>query len=187
MKLPSKVKGWLNIQSHPEALLKAYHLHRDTEALTRLVSLYQTDIYHYLVSLSDKDIAQDAIQSTWLKVINSTPLNDYQHIKAWLFRIARNTLFDEFNKRNKFVSDEHAAVELTTQPLSEQIDKEDKLNVLNQALAQLNFFQREAIIFQQEGFSVEQIAELTNESFETVKSRIRYGKAKLKQLIEENS
>jgi DNA-directed RNA polymerase specialized sigma24 family protein len=47
----------------------------------------------------------------------------------------------------------------------------------------LPFHQREAFIFQQEGFSVEEICTLTDENFETVKSRLRYARNNLKTLL----
>jgi len=184
--LPSKVKGWLNIQLTPEELLKAYHQNDDRAALARLVELYNRDLYHYLMSLSDRELAKDVLQITWLKVMKTSELKEYHLIKSWLFRIARNALLDEFKRSNKFDIENELEQAIITPSLTQVIEQEDQLRLFDQALNQLNFYQKEAIIFQQEGFSVAEIAQLTDESFETVKSRLRYGKSKLKQLLGEN-
>jgi RNA polymerase sigma-70 factor (ECF subfamily) len=59
----------------------------------------------------------------------------------------------------------------------------DRIEAFNIAIIQLPFHQRETLIFQQEGFSVMEIAQLTNESFETVKSRLRYARNNLKEML----
>ncbi len=48
--------------------------------------------------------------------------------------------------------------------------------------------QREAFLLQVEGdLSVEEIAALTHSSFETAKSRLRYARAKLRELLKEHA
>jgi RNA polymerase sigma-70 factor (ECF subfamily) len=71
--------------------------------------------------------------------------------------------------------------------LEQESENRDRLAIFNQAITLLPFHQREAFIFQQEGFSVLQIAELTDESFETIKSRLRYARAQIKNFLEQKS
>jgi RNA polymerase sigma-70 factor (ECF subfamily) len=62
----------------------------------------------------------------------------------------------------------------------------DEATALNQAVAQLPQEQREAFLLQMEGdLSVEEIAAITNSSFETTKSRLRYARTKLRELLSE--
>jgi RNA polymerase sigma-70 factor (ECF subfamily) len=68
-------------------------------------------------------------------------------------------------------------------PLALQCEQEDSLTQFDQAIIQLPFYQREAFIFQQEGFTLMDISQLTNESFETVKSRLRYARNNLQKLL----
>ena len=57
-----------------------------------------------------------------------------------------------------------------------------------QALAKLPGEQREAFLLQVEGdLSVEEIAAVTDSSFETAKSRLRYARAKLRELLKEHA
>ncbi len=55
-----------------------------------------------------------------------------------------------------------------------------------QAIAELPSEQRDAFLLQIEGdLSVEEIAAITRSSFETTKSRLRYARTKLRELLRE--
>jgi RNA polymerase sigma factor (sigma-70 family) len=193
LKLPSLIKGWLTTDISPkitpERLLSRYRATNNVKYLSLLVAQFNQALYHYLLSQSDKTTAEDVLQTTWLKVIksqNSEYFNELQksNVKGWLFTIARNTLIDECRRQKKWLwlelSDECAS----TSDLLKQIEANDKLTRFNIAITALPFYQREALIFQQEGFSLMDICQLTNENFETVKSRLRYAKQSLKTCLE---
>ncbi len=168
--------------STPEALLKRYLTTRDNKFLALLIKQFNHSLYHYLLTLSDKELAEDVVQITWLKVLNiKNTSHEHTNVRAWLYTIARNTLFDELRKTQRWhyvVLDEtqHASTNALT-------EKDDRLAAFNSALMHLPFYQREAFIFQQEGFSILEIAEMTNESFETIKSRLRYARKQLKTIL----
>jgi len=62
----------------------------------------------------------------------------------------------------------------------------DQAAALTQALGQLPREQREAVLLQIEAdLSVEEIATITDSSFETTKSRLRYARTKLRELLNE--
>jgi len=156
------MKGWLNPTSTPEKLLMDYAATRNQKYITLLVAQLNLPLYHFLLSLSDKELAEDVLQTTWLKVMKIAG-KDYSHtnVKNWLFTIARNTLIDELRIQQKWQWQE----------------------LHDEAITALPFYQREAFIFQQEGFTVIEICQLTNESFETVKSRLRYARNNLRTLL----
>ena len=63
---------------------------------------------------------------------------------------------------------------------------EDRAQALKQALRQLPPEQRDAFLLQIEGdLSVEEVAAITRSSFETTKSRLRYARLKLRELLRE--
>jgi len=184
LKLPSKIKGWLSTTTTPERLLENYVSTGDKRYLTKLVEQFNLSIYHYLVSLSDKEIAEDALQTTWLKVMKVKATNhNNTNVKSWLYTIARNTLIDELRHRNKWQLEELKEQISDNNSLVKSIEMDDRIEAFNIAIIQLPFHQRETLIFQQEGFSVMEIAQLTNESFETVKSRLRYARNNLKEML----
>jgi len=64
----------------------------------------------------------------------------------------------------------------------------DQAGALLHALEQLPVEQREAFLLQVEGdLSVEEIAAITDSSFETTKSRLRYARTKLRELLKEHA
>jgi RNA polymerase sigma-70 factor (ECF subfamily) len=191
------MKGWFNPNTSPEILLTRYIATSKKQHITLLVEQFNQSIYHYLLSQSDKETAEDVIQLMWLKVIKiKVAKQAHNNVKSWLFTIARNTLIDELRRQQRWQSqslDDDAlsadalfSAQMTSHSLEQELDKKDKLTVFNHGITLLPFLQREAFIFQQEGFSVLQISELTDESFETIKSRLRYARTNLKNFLEEN-
>ena len=162
-----------------------------------LVEQFNQSIYHYLLSQSDKETAEDIIQSMWLKVMRTTATSQaHTNVKSWLFTVARNTLIDELRRQKRWQSQsigemddgaELLSAHQASPSLEQAIASRMTLENFNQAITLLPFHQREAFIFQQEGFSVLQIAELTQQSFETIKSRLRYARQNLKNFLEMKS
>ncbi len=178
------IKGWLNTSITPERLLENYVSTGDKNNIVKLVEQFNLSIYHYLVSLSDKQTAEDTIQTTWLKVMKvQSTTKQHTNVKSWLYTIARNTLIDELRRQQKWqwlALEEH---HLECCSPAQELEINDRLESFNLAISQLPFYQREVFIFQQEGFSVIEICVLTNESFETVKSRLRYARNNLKEML----
>jgi RNA polymerase sigma-70 factor (ECF subfamily) len=178
------IKGWYNPTSSPERLLTNYLATGKNKYLSLLVEQFNLSLYHYLLRQSNKELAEDVVQTTWLKVMKTNSASQQQsNVKSWLFTIARNTLIDEFRRQKKWQSQLLDENKMLTADLEKSIQAADRLTQFNTALGQLPFLQREAFIFQQEGFSVLEIATLTNDSFETIKSRLRYARNNLSFLL----
>ena len=178
------IKGWYNPTTSPERLLTNYIATGKNKYLSLLVAQFNLSLYHYLLSQSNKELAEDVVQTTWLKVMNIKAHTKAQtHVKSWLFTIARNSLIDEFRRQKKWQNQLLDENKMLTVNLEQSIHASDRLTQFNSALEHLPFLQREAFIFQQEGFSVMEISVLTNESFETIKSRLRYAHTNLSHLL----
>ncbi|MBE0363822.1 hypothetical protein PULV_a1319 [Pseudoalteromonas ulvae UL12] len=173
------LKNWLSKPFDPESLMMRFCQTGSQTDLSRLFNYYGQDLYHYLVSLSNPEIAEDVSQKTWLKVIEKKHLyREQASLKAWLFTIAANTLRDEVRQSSRHISTETAQFDTLLTTCSEP--HESILERYNEALMQLPFKQRESFILQQEGFSLAQIAEITSDPQETIKTRLRYAKQHLK-------
>jgi len=184
LKLPAKIRGWLNPQASPEKLLANYIATNSRQDLALLVEQFNLSLYHYLVSQSDEVLAEDVLQSTWLKVMKvKEGTREHTNVKSWLFTITRNTLIDELRRQQRWQWQEVEPQLLTGEPLEKELERGDKLAKFNQVVSRLAFFQREVFILQQEGFSLLEIGQLTGESFETVKSRLRYARSNIKKLM----
>lgn len=176
------IRGWLNPTTAPERLLMDFVSTGNKKFLTLLVEQFNVSLYHYLLSLSNKELAEDSLQTTWLKVMKNRS-SSHTNVKSWLFTIARNTLIDELRHQQKWQYEELNEEHVITLELSQELAGINKLEQFNKAITALPFYQREAFIFQQEGFSVMEICQLTDESFETIKSRLRYARNNLKKLL----
>lgn len=183
MTFPLTFKTWFKLDITPEWLLTSYASTGDNSYLLKLVEHFNLPIYHYLLTQSDHHLAEDVLQTVWLKVIDTqAKLKKHSNVKSWLFTIARNTLIDELRRQQRWQWQTFDDQVLYYEDKSNEPQK-DRLAAFNDALLTLNFHQREAIIFQQEGFSVEEISHLTGDNFETIKSRLRYARQNLKNLI----
>ena len=185
------IKSWL-FETPSKDCMASYAKSGDNRYLEQLIALYSNDLYHYLVTQSNTHLAYDVSQQTWLKVIEKRHLYQGQTTpKAWLFKLARNTLIDEYRRQKHFVElDENTH-------LAAQNDKSESgltigssnisYDAFDAALKQLSFVQREAVTLQQEGFSLADIELITQSSLETIKTRLRYAKQNLKRLLGANN
>ncbi|MBN7823851.1 RNA polymerase sigma factor [Bowmanella dokdonensis] len=163
--------------------MRRYVVSGDSALLTRLYDNCADDLFHYLVSHTDRELAKDISQKAWLRVMDKRHLyrSDGQ-FRAWLFTLARNLMMDEFRRLQRQPVSEY----LETPDTQMDFTDSDIQGRFDQALAALPFLQREAFVLQQEGFGLQDIAAITGEPVETIKSRIRYARKQLRQLLEIN-
>ncbi|TLU64086.1 sigma-70 family RNA polymerase sigma factor [Thalassotalea litorea] len=210
-KISSLIKGWLNPALSPEQQMLAYCQQPDAARLKPLVERYSDDLYHFLIAQSDVAVAEDILQHTWLKVIEKhQSFKQGSNVKSWLFTIARNTLIDDLRRNQRWdfsdIDDAIAAQDsnaerynpdsfnqsslshLSTEQLVSDSEQQGISETSFQLLIQaLPMAQRESVILQLEGFSIQDIAMITSEKTETVKSRLRYAKLALKKHLGTNN
>jgi len=164
----------------------------DQAFLAKLFLLHADALYFFLLRQSNAELAADISQQSWLKLLEQR--QQFQggcSFKTWLFCLARNALLDEFRRQQRWGLSE--LTELTEQTLlptadinpSEQqfIEAQQRLQ-LDVAIGQLPALQQEALLLQLEGFSLVDIALITNSNAETVKSRLRHARISLATLLE---
>lgn len=179
MSLVLAFKNLLPTKPDNEALMEQYRLTQDTKLIEQLYRACGKDLYHFMCAQTDGHLAQEICQLSWLRVIERR--NSYRcsgSFKGWLFAIARNLLIDELRKNKRWQT------EVDIERLAE-CGPDNYVDVsasLDEALIRLPFHQREAIVLQLEGFCLQEIADITQSEVETVKSRLRYGKSKLKNI-----
>lgn len=110
-------------------------------------------------------------------------LKDRSKFKYFIFGIASRITNNERRKwSNKiFVSDANLNKQIST---IQDSDQSADYYFLHQALQQIKQSTREAIIlFELEGFSIKEIAEIQNTNENTIKSRLSRGRAELKAIL----
>lgn len=167
-----------------EAVMLKFAQTGKPELLDDLVNRHGNDLYHFLLSQSDASLAADISQSTWLKVIEKRQY--YQasgRFKSWLFTLGRHLLVDHLRVQNRWQTIELEEDMQISAQLNETVEQQMALEQFNRLLDGLPFLQKEAFILQKEGFSVDEIANITGENSETIKSRLRYARNQFKTML----
>ena len=180
-----------------EVLMRRY-AGGDPQAFTMLYRRHEMRTWRYLErNVRNRAIAEELLQEVWFAVAREA--RRYQptaRFTTWLFTIAHHRLIDCIRTSRAQTSldsvgyeAESVVAQLTAAPAAGPLGMamaRDEAAVLNRALRELPAEQREAFLLQVEGdLSVEDIADITGSSFETTKSRLRYARSKLRQLLEE--
>lgn len=132
--------------------------------------------YSYLQNMSD---AEDILQDTLIRYIRTKPgLNDENHEKAWLLKVAANLSKNKI-KYNKLRETDELMEELVAK-------EEEDLGFVWEAVKALPEKYREVIhLFYEEGFSTKEIASVLGRKESTVRSDLLRGRDKLKEILKE--
>jgi RNA polymerase sigma factor (sigma-70 family) len=171
----------------------------EAAAFEFLYKRHESRIFRYLRrNVKNEAAANDLMQEVWFAVLRGAA--NYQpsaKFTTWLFTIAHNRTVDMIRANHRLQSldagddaDPEAPSpleRLADSPKLEpptQVQSQDEATALLRAIEQLPVEQRSAFLLQAEGeLSVEEIADATGSNFETVKSRLRYARAKLRLLL----
>jgi len=151
----------------------------------------------------NKEKAEDLVQETYLKAYRF--FNTFQkgtNIKAWLFKILRNTFINKYRKTVNLPSEilyedvesvnsnlsykqESDSGELTDTLESKYIELGNLMeDDVKQAIDSLSIEYREAILLSDvEGLSYQEIAEIANVPIGTIKSRLNRGRKLLQKKL----
>jgi RNA polymerase sigma-70 factor (ECF subfamily) len=174
-------------------LLSAYCA-GDAQAFARLYDRYDRPCFQFIrrmLGAAGAEAAEDLHQETWIAVSNGASGfdPDKASFRTWLFTIARRKVLDHF-RRQKVVpfsaGDDEVAMMVPDPGPSpvQQVETRELAQRLVQAVEALPAEQRSAfVMFSSAGLSLEEIAQATGVASETVKSRLRYARARLRQAL----
>ena len=168
-----------------ETLMLAY-AQGDATAFETLYGRYRQPLYGYFFRhVSDEPTANDLYQCCWEKVIKGRQrYRDSAPFRAWLFHIAHNHLVDHYRADRGTAPLPDDLADGQNQDPPEVLDEADRLAAFRAALANLPEEQREALSLRLDaGLSQEEVAQVTGVGRETVKSRLRYGIRKLREVL----
>jgi RNA polymerase sigma factor (sigma-70 family) len=171
----------------------------DGAAFEALYHRHESRIFRYLYrNVHNEASANDLMQEVWFAVAhNAQRYQPTAKFTTWLFTLAHHRMVDMIRgtrpqqSLNAIDSDDEQATPLQDRLAADRgaepevrAQAQDEAAALMNAVAQLPPEQRAAFLMQAEGeLSVEEIAVATGSTFETVKSRLRYARAKLRQLL----
>jgi RNA polymerase sigma-70 factor (ECF subfamily) len=188
----------MNDDEEADADLLRAHEAGDSQAFARLYDRHDRACFRFirrLLGSAQGDVAEDLHQETWMAVSKNAASYDpaKASFPAWLFTIARHRTFDHFRRQKVAVLASGGdgrfteAVVMVPDPAQtplEQVQSRERAQVIVAALEALPLEQRGAfVMFADGGLSLEEIAHVTGVPIETAKSRLRYARAKLRELL----
>lgn len=158
----------------------------DKAAFEELFEIYQPRLKYYVRRLHSGDSSNDDIlQDIWLSVFKKIhKLKDDNYLSVWLYRIARNKVYDRFRRKDRFVplpEENELPVSISEEPTFDEDDAEK----LHHALNKLKPHHREVLtLCFIEQMPYQSIADVVDCSIGTVRSRIFYAKQSLRKEME---
>jgi RNA polymerase sigma-70 factor (family 1) len=151
----------------------------DEASFRQFYDMYRPKVYTVALRISgDKNIAEDVVQDTFLKVwIRRADLTQIENIEAWLYMIAKNAILNLVKKGEhykKYAQEEVKEAILRVFPQADYLAQEkDFQRILEEAINRLPEKQRQAyILSKQQYLKREEVAKELNVSPETIKSNL---------------
>ena len=181
-----------------EDLMLAYGA-GEAGAFDKLYARHKGGVYRYILrQCRNAGIADELFQDVWMNAIRvRASYAPTAKFTTWIYTLAHNRLVDHWRasghmKVASIDDDENGEARDIVESIPGAANDEPETRVLSRelgaqlkdALASLPDDQRHAFLLQYEGgLSLAEIAELTGEGMETVKSRLRYATTKLRSAL----
>jgi RNA polymerase sigma factor (sigma-70 family) len=178
-----------------EELIKEFQDNNTIEAYETLVSRFKDPLTNYVYRfLGDRDICTDIVQDTMIKFyLHKDSYKSFAKFSTWIYTIAGNLARNELKRRKRRVifslnnDDEEKKVQIEDTSFvspERSTDSQIKGEIIQKALLKVKPVYREVVILRDiEALSYEEIAEITELSIGTVKSRINRGRKHLQELL----
>ena len=167
----------------------------DAAAFEELYGRHRGGVFRYVLrQVGLRSASEEIFQEIWIKIVTSRLRYRVEaRFATFLYHVAHNCVMDHFRRKTPLhlisLDDDEDASHQVVGPERDQPERAAALRqsaarLLN-ALAMLPAEQRDAFLLHEEGgLTLEEIAEVTAVGRETVKSRLRYALAKLRQGVE---
>ena len=181
-----------------DSVLVNNYINGNEKSLEILIIRHKQRIFSFILSkVSDREVAEDIFQDTFIKVINTLKRGAYNEegkFLPWVMRISHNLIIDHFRRNKRLpkfnntddfdifdvLSDEMLSVE-------NQIIKEQILEDVKKLVEELPEDQKEVLVMRMyKDMSFKEIAENTDVSINTALGRMRYALINLRKLIEKH-
>lgn len=161
----------------------------DAAAFEPLYRRHKDALYRYLLrGCGEPAQAADLFQETWAVLVRTREgYEPRAKFSTWLYRIARHRLIDHVRRlpRQPLPLDEDLPLPDAehARPEAQTLAGQQRQRLVA-ALSSLPIEQRDAFLLHEEGgLTLEEIAEMAGTGRETIKSRLRYALAKLREAL----
>jgi RNA polymerase sigma-70 factor (ECF subfamily) len=180
------------------AIERQVAIDRDEEMRLRFVALMngvKVELYNFAFRLTGtREEAEDLLQESYFKAYKYFhQLREETKFKEWIFQITANQ-FKNFlrrkKKENTFYHDDQERVFAEPEKIHRNPDElyfqNDRTNMVRQALEMVSPKMRSVLVlFEIEGYSIEEVSDTLGISRGTVKSRLHYARKKLREVLED--
>ena len=145
-------------------------LRGENEYWEELIGMYYEDIYRYCIyHAPDRNLAQDAVQETFLKVIRYFPnYRDRGKFRAFLYKVASNVCTDQWRKcREEEIPEDTVYLETGYARSEDDIRFLERVRALPEELREIVYLK-----YAQE-LTMREIAKVLNIPMGTVQSKLR--------------
>ncbi len=178
-----------------EELIKEFQDNNTLAAYELLVKRFKDPLTNFVFRfVGDKDTATDIVQDTMIKFyLNKDSYKSFAKFSTWIYTIAGNLAKNELKRRKRRTifslnnDDEDKSYQYPDKNVigpDRLADSSIKNDIIQKALMKVKPVYREVVVLRDiQGFSYEEIAEITGLSIGTVKSRINRGRSQLQKLL----
>lgn len=171
----------------------------DENSLKQLITRHQKKVFSYiLMSVRNRELAEDIFQDTFIKVINTLKSDNYKEegkFLQWVMRIANNLKIDYYRKVQRMpVFESNSDFNIfdvlngTDPSVEQKIITEQIYSDVKNMVQYLPAEQREVLEMRiYDDVSFKDIAEITGVSINTALGRMRYALINIRKLIKEKN
>lgn len=167
----------------------------DIEAFEKLILDHQKKVYNLCYRyFENQDDASELAQEVFIKVYKSIgTFKEESSLSTWIYKIAVTTCIDELRKRKNhkviYINDNgddgpHVEIASNMESPHEHYEKKEIKIEVQKAISQLGEEFKTVIVLRDiQGFSYDEIAEITGAPLGTVKSRIKRAREAVKEYL----
>ena len=179
-------------------LIARYQAGEET-ALKTIILRYERRLFSYLmVSVKNKELAEDIFQDTFIKVINTIRSGNYQEegkFFQWIMRIVNNLKIDYYRRLQRMPTidggeefDIFTIIGARDENVEEKMIREQTYSDLTHYVEYLPEEQKEVLKMRiYHDYSFKEIAEMTNVSINTALGRMRYALINLRKIMSKHN
>ncbi|MBI1835722.1 MAG: sigma-70 family RNA polymerase sigma factor [Flavobacteriia bacterium] len=192
----------MNMKLMDDRELISLYTQGNEQAFKVLLLRHKSKIFRFInMKLNDRDLSEDIFQETFIKIINTFKLGNYNEegkFLPWAMRISHNLIIDHFRRTNKvqMVSESTSlkadynifnTLKFEDDNVEERITKSELVSQMVELVEHLPDMQRDILkmrLFQD--LSFKDIADKEDISINTALGRMRYALINLRKLIEKH-
>ena len=186
-------------KTQPDSDLISNYIQGNELSLEILIKRHQQRLYSYIYSkVKDRVITEDIFQDTFIKVIRTLKLGNYNEegkFLPWVLRIAHNLIIDHFRKLKRMSTfkntddfDIFSLISDGNLDAEKKMIQQQMLSDVSELIHELPKEQKEVLVMRiYKDMSFKEISENTGVSINTALGRMRYGLINLRKMIEKHN